>query len=114
MEIKDLHIPLSQLLKYELNTTEMIVYGVILYHAYKSNCTTTNKTLAKEIGITERTITTTLKALDEKKCIKVEYVQRDRYQLRKITPLVLFSFEIAPNNYREPTEDNENGGFRKL
>lgn len=114
MEIKDLHIPLSQLLKFELNTTEMIVYGVILYHAYKGNCTTTNKTLAKEVGITERTITTTLKTLDEKKCIKVEYIQRDRYQLRKITPLVLFDLIIAPNNYRESQEDNENGGFRKL
>lgn len=111
MEIKDLHIPLAQLLKFDLNSTEMIVYGVILFHAYKGNCTTTNKTLAKECGITERTITTTLKSLNDKKTIKVEYVQRDRFQLRKITPLILFDLYIAPNNYKD---DDNNGGFREL
>ena len=55
--------------------------------------------------------TTTLKSLNDKKTIKVEYVQRDRFQLRKITPLILFDLYIAPNNYKE--EDN-NGGFREL
>lgn len=115
MNINDLHLPLAKLLPYKLNGNAMIVYGVILHHAYKRACYCKNSTLAAETGCSVRTIQNAIKELDEKKCIKLEYKDLDGFQCRYITPLILFDVVLTPENFkRDKNEFDVNGGFEEL
>lgn len=127
MQIKNLHVPLNQLLKYDLNSSSILLYSVILYHAYHQDCITTNKTLADELGISERTVQNSLKELKDKDCIKVEIEKiPNGSEIRHITPLVLFDMVIAPGSasyvrwrnrtvgYNESDDSNGFAGFEVI
>lgn len=114
MGIEELKIPLKKLLDKELQSSSILIYGVLLYHAYKnSNTWITNYTISKESGVSQRTVGNALKELKDKECIKIEYRNEGRFQVRYITPLILFEIKLVPNNY-VAIDPNDNGGFEEL
>jgi len=114
MDIELLKIPFSKLLKYELQSSSILLYGVILYHTYNDTRTwITNRTLAEECNLSERTVQNCLSELKDKKCIDIKFEQENRFQVRYITPLILFDLKLVPKNYK-PTSKDDNGGFEEL
>ena len=106
MNIKCLNIPLSQLLKYDLKSNSILLYGVLLFHAYTKDCITTNKTLAEETNTSERTVQNSLKELKDKNVIQITFeTLKNGVQIRHIKPLVLFDVVIAPNNRNSEVND---------
>lgn len=118
MNIDLLKIPYAKLLSYKLQSSSILLYGVLLYHAYnKGNTWITNRTLSEECNVSERTIGNCLKELKEQGCIDIRYEKENRFEIRYITPLVLFDVKITPNNYkaRKGAEaEDDNAGFEVL
>lgn len=112
MNIDTLKIPFAKLVKLELNGNCIVLYGVLLYHAYqKENTWVTNKTLSEECNISERTIQNCLKELKDKGAIDITYENEGPYQVRYIKPLILFDIKVVPNNYKPKYQT---GGFESL
>lgn len=115
MNIELLKIPFSKLLNKELQSTSILLYGVILYHTYNDTRTwITNRTLAEECNISERTVNNCLNELKEKKCIEIRFEQENRFQVRYITPLIFFDLKLVPKNYKPSNNNDDNGGFTEL
>ena len=112
MNIDTLKIPFSKLTKLELSGNCIVLYGVILFHAYQNETTwITNKLLAKECNIAERTVQNCLKELQDKGAIEIRYEQENGFSVRYIKPLILFDVKVVPNNYKN---NYTTGGFETL
>lgn len=106
MKISMLKIPYRQLVPYELSSTSILLYGILLFYAYERDCITTNKTLAEQLQITERSVQNCLKELKDKNVINITFEKlQNNVEVRHITPLVLFDLVIAPNNKKSETTD---------
>ena len=101
-----LKIPYRQLLPYELSSTSILLYGILLFYAYERDCITTNKTLAEQLKITERSIQNCLKELKDKKVIDIKFEKLpNNTEVRHIVPLVLFDVVVVPNNKKSEATD---------
>lgn len=106
MTISMLKIPYRQLIPYELSSTSILLYGILLFYAYERDCITTNKTLAEQLKISERSVQNCLKELKEKNVISIKFEKlQNNTEIRHITPLVLFDVVIAPNNKKSEVND---------
>lgn len=115
MNIDLLKIPYSKLLKCGLQSNSILLYGVILFHTYNDSRTwITNRTLAEECNLSERTVQNCLSELKEKKCIDIKYEKENRFEVRYITPLILFDLKVVPKNYKPKGVEDENAGFEVL
>lgn len=95
--IKEIRIPVELLQPYNLTLSSKYLYGILLWHSYNGKCYCTNTTLSKEVGVTTRTIQNSLKELENKKVILVEFLFDDKLKcdVRYITPLVIDKIRLV-------------------
>lgn len=116
MDINKITIPLHQLLKKGVkNSTSMLLYGVIVFHSYHQDATwVSNRTLAKELDISERQVQNCLKDLLEHDCIDITNEKDEQNRdIRNITPKVMPPVKYVSNTYGNSKKD-DNGGFTML
>lgn len=95
--IKEIRIPVELLQPYNLTLSSKYLYGVLLWHSYNGKCYCTNKTLSDEVGVSIRTIQNSLKELETKKVVLVEFNfdKKLNCDVRYITPLVIEKIRLV-------------------
>ncbi len=71
-------VPLSDLKKLELNSTDKLVMGMIVSLCIKRVCIATNKYLSQQLELSTRTISKSLSKLSNKNLIFIKYEKDNR------------------------------------